>query len=184
MMSSLFGLTVKKSSAFQIKFCHEVDKKSIHFLDLDVWLSDGQISTDLYVKPAGRHQFFHYTLSHPDHTKRSIVFSQVLRVRMIFSEKFDFFKHLEKMKSWFLVRGYSKDLIKAEMKKIIFTSKSRYAKRETNHWRRFHLLWLITLNLSQWINLFLNIKTFFVWTMKLKGCLPLNPRFHSEVQES
>ena len=87
------------------------------------------------------------------------------------------------MKSWFLVRGYSKDLIKAGMKKIIFTSKNRNAKRETNHWRRFHLLWLITLNLSQWTKLFLNIKTFFVWTMKLKGCLPLNPWFHSEVHK-
>ena len=86
-----------------IKFCHEV-KESIHFLDLNIRLSDGNISTDLYVKPTAIHQFLHYTSSHPDHTKRSIVFSQALRVSRICSKKSDFLKHLEKMKWWFSVR--------------------------------------------------------------------------------
>ena len=44
-----------------IKFFHEVNKESIHFLDLNIRLSDGNISTDLYVKPTDRHQFPHYT---------------------------------------------------------------------------------------------------------------------------
>ena len=98
-----------------IKFSHEVNKKTIHFLDLNVRLSDGNIPTDLYVKPTDRHQFLHYTSSYLDHTKRSIIFSQVLRVSMICSEKSYFLKHLEKMKSWFLVRGYPVDLIESEM---------------------------------------------------------------------
>ena len=89
-----------------INFSHEVNKESIHFLDLNVRLSDGNISTDLYVKPTDRHQFLHYTSSHPDHTKRSIVFSQALRVSRICSEKSESLKHLEKMKSLLLVRGY------------------------------------------------------------------------------
>ena len=112
-----------------IKFSHEVNKESIRFLDLNVRLSDGNISTDLYVKPTDRHQFLHYTSSHPDHTKRSIVFSQVLRVSRICSEKSDFLKHLEKMKSWFLDRGYPEDLIESEMKKVKFASKNRNTKR-------------------------------------------------------
>ena len=77
-----------------IKFSHEVNKESIHFLDLNIRLSDGNISRDLYVKPTDRHQFLHYTSPHPDHTKRSIVFSQALRVSRICSEKSDFLKHL------------------------------------------------------------------------------------------
>ena len=101
-----------------IKFPHEVNKKSIHFLDLNIRFSDGNISTDLYVKPTERHQFPHYRSSHPDHTKRSIAFSQVLRVSRICSEKSDFLKHFEKMKSWFSVRGHPKDLIESEMKKV------------------------------------------------------------------
>ena len=85
------------------------------FLDLNVRLSDGKILTDL--KPTYRHQLLHHTLSHPDPTKHSKVFSPVLRVSRIFSIKSDFLKHLTKMKSWFLVRGYSKDLIESEIKK-------------------------------------------------------------------
>ena len=108
-----------------IKFPHDVN----HFLDLNVRLSDGNISTDLYVKPTDRHQFLNYTLFHPDHTKPSIVFSQALRVSRICSKKSGFLKHLEKIKSWFLVRGYPKDLIQSEMKKVNFTSKSRNTKR-------------------------------------------------------
>ena len=120
MMSSLFGLVVKKSSAFledlnkfhpNIKFSHETNKQNIHLLDLNVRLSDGSILVDLHVKPIERYQFLHYTSSHPDHTKRSIVFSQALRVSRICYEKSDFLKHLEKMKSWFLVRGTLKILL-------------------------------------------------------------------------
>ena len=96
-----------------IKFSHETNKKSIHFLELNVRLSYGNILTDLYVEPTCRH----YTSSHPDHTKRSIVFSQALRVSRVCSEKSDSLKHLEKVKSWFLVREHPKDLIESGMKK-------------------------------------------------------------------
>ena len=112
-----------------IKSSHEVNKKSIQFLDLNIRLSDGNVSIDLYVKPTGRHQFIHYTSSRPDHTKRSIVFSQELRVSRICSEKSDFLKHLEKMKSWFLVRGYPEYLIESDVKKVKFASKNRNTKR-------------------------------------------------------
>ena len=99
------------------------------FLELNVRLSDGIISTDLYVKATDRHHFLHYTLSHPDQSKRSIVFSQALRVSRICSEKSDLLKHFEKMKSWFLVRGYLKNLIESEMKKVKLKSKNRNTNR-------------------------------------------------------
>ena len=82
-----------------IKFSHETNKENIYLLELNIRLSDGNNSTDLYVRPTDKHQFLHYKSSDPDDTKRSIVFSQALRVSRIYSAKFDFFKHLEKMKS-------------------------------------------------------------------------------------
>ena len=114
-----------------IKFSHEVNKESIHFLDLNIRLSDGNILTDLNV--TDRHQFLHCTFSHPDHTKRFIVFSQALRVTRICSEKSDFLKHLKKMKSWFLGRGYPGDLIKSEMKKKSSLCQKIGILREANH---------------------------------------------------
>ena len=68
-----------------IKFTHETNKEDIVFLDLQVKLLDGKKSTDLFVKSTDRHQFLHYTSSHPEQAKRLIVFSQALRVSRICS---------------------------------------------------------------------------------------------------
>ena len=54
---------------------HEFSKESLPFLDLKVKLLEGKIKTDLYLKETDRHQYLHYSSSHPNHTKRSIVFS-------------------------------------------------------------------------------------------------------------
>ena len=55
--------------------------------------------------------------------------SQPLRVSRICSKKSDVLKHLEKMKSWFSVRGHPEYLIKSEVKKVKFVSKNRNTKR-------------------------------------------------------
>ena len=60
------------------KFTYELNEKEIPFLDLTVKLNEGKISTDLYIKSTDRHQYLHFTSSHPNHTKRSIVYSQGL----------------------------------------------------------------------------------------------------------
>ena len=79
----------------------------------------------MYVKPTDRHQYLHYTSSHPNRTKRSIVYSQGLRIQRICTEKNDFLGHMEEMKSWFLRRGYPKDLIETEQNKVYIPSKSK-----------------------------------------------------------
>ena len=53
----------------------------IFFIYLKVKLLEGKIKTDLYIKETDRHQYLHYNSSHPNHTKRSIVFSQALRMK-------------------------------------------------------------------------------------------------------
>ena len=88
------------------KFTHESSKESLPFLDLKVKLSKGKISTDLYVKETGRHQYLHYTSPHPNHTKRSIVYSQASRVKRICSEEKDFEQYIHEMRSWFRKRAY------------------------------------------------------------------------------
>ena len=59
-----------------LKLTYEPNKKEISFLDLKLKLNEGKISTDLYVKSGDRHQYLHFTSSHRNHTKRSIVYSQ------------------------------------------------------------------------------------------------------------
>ena len=73
-----------------MKFSHESNKEQITFLDLNLKLSGNNLSTDLYIKSADRHQCLHYTSSHPEHTKKSVVYSQPLRLSRICSEEQDF----------------------------------------------------------------------------------------------
>ena len=55
------------------KFIHKSSTESIPFLDLSVKLSQGKSETDLHIKSTDRHQYLHYSSSHPGHTKGSIV---------------------------------------------------------------------------------------------------------------
>ena len=54
------------------KFTYESSRKNVTFLDVDVNFLNGEITTDLQIKDTDCHQYFHYTSSHPHHTKRSI----------------------------------------------------------------------------------------------------------------
>ena len=69
------------------------------------------------------HQYLDYASSHPNHIKRSIVYSQSLRARGLCSLESDFLKHCTKMKSWFLKRDYLENVTDEEMKKVKFSEK-------------------------------------------------------------
>ena len=80
-----------------MKLTHEFSKESLPLLDLKVKLLERKIKTDLYIKETDRHQYLHYSSSHPNHTKRSIVFSQALRMKRICSEEEDFKTHINEI---------------------------------------------------------------------------------------
>ena len=62
-------------------------KEEIPFSDLKEKLNEGKTSTDLCIKSTDRHKFLRFTLSHPNHTKRSTVCSNGLQVKRISSKK-------------------------------------------------------------------------------------------------
>ena len=89
--------------------------------NLNVKLSGNKLSTDLYIKSTDRHQYLHYTSSHPEHTKRYVVYSQTLRLSRIFSEEKDIEKHICETKSWFSQRGYPQKFIETKTRKVRFS---------------------------------------------------------------
>ena len=111
---------VKELNSFSdhIKFTFESDKENINYLDVNINLSNAHLMTNIHVKPIDRHQYLDYSSSHPNHIKRSVVYSQSLRARRLCSLESDFLKHCTKMKSWFLKRGYPENMIDEEMKKV------------------------------------------------------------------
>ena len=82
-------------------------------------IKEGKIITDLYCKPTDGHQYLHYDSCHADHIKRSIIFSQTLRLKRICSEKNDLNVHVEDLKTWFRKRGYPDYLIKEQVEKAL-----------------------------------------------------------------
>ena len=63
-------------------------KECVQFLDVSVSADNsGSIATDLYVKPTDTYQYLLATSCHPNHTKRSIPYSQALRILRICSSK-------------------------------------------------------------------------------------------------
>ena len=108
-----------------LKFTYESNEKEIPFLDLKVKLNEGKSSTDLYIKSTDRHQYLHFTSSHPNQGKRSKVYCQGLRVKRICSEKEDFLKHMREMKLWFLKRGYPENIVDQKLGKVESSESSR-----------------------------------------------------------
>ena len=108
-----------------IKFTYQFDKERISFLDLKVISSHGKLMTSLYRKPTDCRQYLHYKSSHLEHTKRSIIYCQTLRVKRVYSQENDFKEHSSKLKSWFLKRVYQEKIIDTEMKKVLGEKKKK-----------------------------------------------------------
>ena len=56
-----------------------------------------------------------HIMIHADHIKRSIIFSQTLRLKRICSEKNDLNTHVQNLEIWFRKRGSHDDLIKKQV---------------------------------------------------------------------
>ncbi|XP_044165755.1 uncharacterized protein LOC122949770 [Acropora millepora] len=68
-----------------IKFTFDWSRDLIHYLDVQVINNGGVIETDLYTKPTDKHQYLYHTSCHPKGCKRSIPYSQALRLKRICS---------------------------------------------------------------------------------------------------
>ena len=71
-----------------------------------------QLVTDLYVKPTDTHQYLHASSCHFSHCKKSMPFSQALRLNRICSENVFFDNGLE---VWVKERGYSGKLVRGQI---------------------------------------------------------------------
>ena len=78
-----------------------------HILDTRVYIKNGQVETDLHVKPTSRHQYLHTKSCHPKHCKTAIPYSQALRIKRICSEWENLSLRINQLKYHLSRRGYS-----------------------------------------------------------------------------
>ena len=102
-----------------LKFTYEKSKEKINFLDVVIKIKKGRIINDLYCQSMNDCQYVHYNSCHADHTKRSIIFSQKLRLKRTCSEKNDLNVHYKDLKTWFRKRGNPDYLLSEQLKKSI-----------------------------------------------------------------
>ena len=80
-----------------------------------VLLENGQLTTDLHVKPTDTHQYLAANSCHPRHCKEAIPFSQALRMCRICSTNNDFKKRSLELKSHLLHRGYKPSFVQDQI---------------------------------------------------------------------
>lgn len=94
-----------------LEFAYELSDSEVCFLDLRIKLEGGLLATDLYTKPSNLNLYLHYDSYHSNCTKKGIVFSQALRIKMICSDPEKTQQHFGKLRSTFLDRGYPSSII-------------------------------------------------------------------------
>ena len=89
----------------------------MHFLDVSARKTNNQLVTDLYVKPTDRHQYLHTSPCHVYHSKKSIPYSQPLRLNRICSENSLYNKRCNELEVWLREQGYSDKLYRKQILK-------------------------------------------------------------------
>ena len=94
-----------------LQFTWEISETSVSFLDILVSINGNKLSTSVFYKATDSHSYLLFSSSHPNHTKRSIPFSQFLRLRRIFSEDEDFQAKSLELRHFYVQRGYPTSLL-------------------------------------------------------------------------
>ena len=95
-----------------IKLDFNFSDKEINFLDTVAYKTQsGKLETKLYRKESDRQAYLHHKSEHPESLKRSIPFSQVLRLRHICSTNNEFQDSCDKLRNKLIERGYKQQEI-------------------------------------------------------------------------
>lgn len=107
-----------------LQFTLEYDTQKLPFLDTLVYLDEeGNLQTTVFYKPSNTHQYLHFHSSHHPNLKRSLPFSQGIRIKRIVSDPRNLEKSLEEMFMFFRLRGYTHKIISEARKRLTALSR-------------------------------------------------------------
>ena len=116
-----------------IKFTSDWSSSSVNFLDVKLIMKDGKIITDLHVKPTDTQQYLDSSSCHPYHCKKSIPYSQALRLNRICSNNAFFDQRCNELEHWLHERGYSERVVRQEILKARKIPRNELLEKERNH---------------------------------------------------
>ena len=94
-----------------IKFTSNISPSEIAFLDLIIYSIDDKLYTRLYTKSTDRHMYLNFHSEHPMNLKRSIPYSQFLRLKRIHSESHYLIQAQIQLYLYFIWREYPHDIL-------------------------------------------------------------------------
>ena len=102
-----------------IKFDFKFSKESIEFLDTLVYIdSKNRLQTTLYKKTTYCQNYLHAKLAHPVSLKKSIPYSQALRIKHICSTCKEYRKHSQDLTKRFLEKGYNESTVRKQIERV------------------------------------------------------------------
>ena len=194
-----------------IKFTHEKSQTSITFLDVTLYKKDDSptLQYKTHIKATNKQLYVKYNSHHPPGTFKGIITGEAIRYQRTNSERHNLNKMLLAHKRKLLKRGYPKNIINHQLKKIKLTHKSpntltqnndcrpifktRYA---TNAKKAFHIVrkhWSLMTTTNPVLKKFITTKPRCSYTTntsiarKLVRAKLRQPKYHStniEVKES
>ena len=103
-----------------------IKNKEINFFDTVVYKTQsGKLETKLYSKESDRQAYLHRKSEHPEPLKRSIPFSQALRLHRICSTNIEFQDSCDKLRNRLIEIGYKQQ----EINEVIERTKTFYRKK-------------------------------------------------------
>ena len=115
------------------KFTLNQSNKEIPFLDVKVIKTDSGLQTTIYIKPTDKKLYLNFHSNHPLHTKRSIPFSQFLRLKRIVSDPIDLQAQVIKMTNSFKLRNYSEQILSEALLKLSQVDRETLFKYKTKN---------------------------------------------------
>ena len=101
-----------------IKFEFKYSRQQIEFLDTVVYIdNNNKLQITLYMKPTDRQNYLHSRSEHPYSLKKSIAYSQALRIKRICSIQNEFEKHSSNLLQQLKKKGYHHDTLKEQTEK-------------------------------------------------------------------
>ena len=100
-----------------IKFTAEYSRAKSNFLDVTVMKKGNHLVTNLDVKSTDTRQCLYASLCHISHCKKSMPFSQALRLNRICSGNVFFDKQCNELEVWLKERSYSDNLVRGNILK-------------------------------------------------------------------
>lgn len=123
----------------------------MNFLDLNIGIQDGNVTTSLYRKPTATNSLLHYDSFHPQHQKRAIPLGQFTRLKRNCSNPLDFQSQARMLTQRFKQRGYPRQTISRAFQQVKQTTRNNLLCPKTRE--PDHTLRIVTPYNNQWSDL-------------------------------